>query len=69
MVSIPAPGHVNPSLEVIRELVARGHRVTYANDPSMGDVIAATGAELKPYRSTLPKTNIEGADQDRRAHV
>lgn len=67
MVSIPAPGHVNPSLEVIRELVARGHRVTYANDPSMGDVIAATGAELKPYRSTLPKTNIEGADQSSEA--
>ncbi|MCW4354016.1 hypothetical protein ONR57_11970 [Hoyosella sp. YIM 151337] len=43
--------------------LSRGHRVTYANDPSMGDLIAATGAELKPYRSTLPKTNSEGADQ------
>ncbi|CAM5293368.1 Macrolide-inactivating glycosyltransferase OS=Streptomyces tendae OX=1932 GN=mgt PE=3 SV=1 [Streptomyces tendae] len=30
MFSIAAHGHVNPSLEVIRELVARGHRVTYA---------------------------------------
>lgn len=55
MVSIPAHGHVNPSLEVIRELVARGHRVTYANDPSFADVIRGTGAELVPYTSTLPR--------------
>jgi MGT family glycosyltransferase len=54
MVSIPEPGHVNPGLEVIRELVRRGHRVTYANDPSYGEIVAGTGAELKPYRSTLP---------------
>jgi MGT family glycosyltransferase len=54
MVSIPAHGHVNPSLEVIRALVARGHRVTYANDPSFGEVIRGTGAELKPYVSALP---------------
>jgi len=54
MVSIPAPGHVNPSLEVIRELVARGHRVTYANDPAWADVVRGVGAELMPYDSTLP---------------
>jgi MGT family glycosyltransferase len=54
MVSIPEPGHVNPSLEVIRELVRRGHRVTYANDPRYGEIVRAAGAELKPYRSTLP---------------
>ncbi|MFD1815579.1 macrolide family glycosyltransferase [Rhodococcus gannanensis] len=57
MVSIPAPGHVNPSLEIVRELVARGHRVTYANDPSMAAVIETTGAELRPYTSTLPGVN------------
>jgi MGT family glycosyltransferase len=54
MVSIPFPGHVNPSIEVIRELVARGHRVTYANDPSWAAAIESVGAELKPYRSELP---------------
>ena len=27
MVSIPAPGHVNPSLAIIARLVAAGHRV------------------------------------------
>ncbi|GAA3167483.1 hypothetical protein GCM10020255_053920 [Rhodococcus baikonurensis] len=54
MVSIPAPGHVNPSLAIIARLVAAGHRVTYANDESMREVIEATGAEFAPYVSTLP---------------
>lgn len=57
IVSIPAHGHVNPSLDIVRTLVARGHRVTYANADSFASVIHATGAELKPYRSTLPTTD------------
>lgn len=51
--SVPAHGHVNPSLGLVRELVRRGHRVTYANDPSFADVIEPTGATLVPYASTL----------------
>ena len=47
-------GHVNPSLEVIRELVARGHRVTYAIPPVFAEKVAETGAEPKPWNSTLP---------------
>ncbi|TJZ57469.1 glycosyl transferase [Streptomyces piniterrae] len=54
MVGIPLVSHVLPSLAVIRELVARGHRVTYANDPAMADLIATTGAELVPCTSQLP---------------
>ncbi|GAA3892022.1 macrolide family glycosyltransferase [Streptomyces sedi] len=54
MVGIPAISHVLPSLEIIRELVARGHRVTYANDPLMAERITATGAEFVPVRSGLP---------------
>ncbi|MEU9331629.1 macrolide-inactivating glycosyltransferase [Streptomyces sp. NPDC048290] len=54
MFSIAAHGHVNPSLEVIRELVARGHRVTYAIPPSFAEKVAETGAEVKPWNSTLP---------------
>ncbi len=57
VVSIPFPGHVNPSIEVVRELAARGHRVTYANDPSYAVVVEAAGAEFKPYRSTLTNGN------------
>ncbi|MER7819963.1 macrolide-inactivating glycosyltransferase [Streptomyces sp. NPDC096153] len=54
MFSIAAHGHVNPSIEVIRELVARGHRVSYAIPPSFAERVAATGAEPVPWDSTLP---------------
>ncbi|GAA5116425.1 macrolide family glycosyltransferase [Pseudonocardia adelaidensis] len=64
MVSIPAPGHVNPSLEIIRELVARGHRVTYANDAAWAETVRDAGAELVPYRSTLPFHREDGWNGD-----
>ena len=54
MFSVAAHGHVNPSLEVIRELVARGHRVTYAIPPAFAEKVAETGAEPKLWNSTLP---------------
>lgn len=59
MFSIAAHGHVNPSLEVIRELVARGHRVTYAVPHAFAELVAGTGAQPRIYRTTLP-----GADDD-----
>ncbi|MEU5959460.1 macrolide family glycosyltransferase [Streptomyces sp. NPDC047525] len=59
MVGVPMVSHVLPSLEIIRELVARGHRVTYANDPATRELIEPTGAELVPCTSLLPfKDNI-----------
>ncbi|MEV5975684.1 macrolide family glycosyltransferase [Streptomyces sp. NPDC052114] len=54
MIGVPMVSHVLPSLEIITELVARGHRVTYANDPAAAGLIEPTGAELVPYTSTLP---------------
>lgn len=54
MVGIPIVSHVLPSLALIRELVARGHRVTYAVDPCMADRIGSAGAELVACTSTLP---------------
>jgi MGT family glycosyltransferase len=59
MFSVAAHGHVNPSLEVIRELVARGHRVTYAIPPLFAEKVAETGAEPRLWNSTLP-----GPDDD-----
>ncbi|MGW3098277.1 macrolide-inactivating glycosyltransferase [Streptomyces sp. NPDC001102] len=61
MFSIAAHGHVNPSLEVIRELVARGHRVTYAIPPAFADKVAETGAEPRPWHSTLPGPGADPA--------
>lgn len=54
MIGVSAVSHVLPSLAVIRELVARGHRVTYANGPMVADRIEATGAELVPCGTVLP---------------
>ncbi|MFJ8470998.1 macrolide family glycosyltransferase [Kitasatospora sp. NPDC094011] len=54
MVNIPAHGHVNPSLDVIRELVSRGHRVSYVNDPAFAEQIEATGAAFVPHQTGLP---------------
>ncbi|GHG46316.1 macrolide-inactivating glycosyltransferase [Streptomyces griseocarneus] len=54
MFNIAAAGHVRPSLDVIRELVDRGHRVTYAIPESYADLVASTGAEPKIYDSSLP---------------
>ncbi|MBE3001314.1 glycosyl transferase [Nocardiopsis sp. HNM0947] len=64
MVGVPAVSHVLPSLEIIRELVRRGHRVTYANDPAgrIGDLIAGTGAELVRFTTTLPTGDEEWAN-------
>ncbi|MFF4356604.1 macrolide family glycosyltransferase [Streptomyces sp. NPDC001604] len=54
MVGTPLVGHVLPSLEIIRELVARGHRVTYANAGPFAELVASTGAEPIDVTSTLP---------------
>ena len=41
---IPAHGHTNPTLGVVRELVARGHHVWYYSYHMMRDKIEAAGA-------------------------
>ena len=46
---LPVAGHVNPTLGVVEELVARGHRVTYALPEDMADRAARMGAEVVTY--------------------
>ena len=43
---IPAHGHTNPTLGVVRELVSRGHRVRYYSYEMMRPKIEAAGAEF-----------------------
>ncbi|MFY7064549.1 macrolide family glycosyltransferase [Nocardiopsis changdeensis] len=62
MVGVPAVSHTLPSLEILRELVRRGHRVTVANDTLMADLITPTGAELVPFTTTLPTGDEEWPD-------
>ncbi|MFD7863020.1 macrolide family glycosyltransferase [Streptomyces sp. NPDC059783] len=51
-----AHGHVNPTLPVVAELVRRGNRVTYVVADQFADVVAATGADVIPYESVVPKS-------------
>lgn len=55
MFGVNAISHTLPSLEILRELVARGHRVSVVNDPEQRELIEATGADLVPCTSSLPK--------------
>ena len=42
---IPAHGHTNPTLEVVRELLRQGHEVRYYSYECMREKIESTGAE------------------------
>jgi len=46
----PGHGHVNPTLPLVEELVARGHRVTYV-----------TGARLLPAVAARPRGTTSSA--------
>ncbi|MEO3809015.1 macrolide family glycosyltransferase [Sphaerisporangium sp. B11E5] len=54
MVGCTAPSHVYPSLGIIRELVARGHRVSYVVGEPLRELVAATGAGVVGHPSRFP---------------
>jgi MGT family glycosyltransferase len=57
--NIPGHGHVNPTLPVVTELVARGHRVTYAVNDEFVTQVEHAGATPVVYRTTLPTGDQE----------
>ncbi|SCL21417.1 glycosyltransferase, MGT family [Micromonospora pallida] len=59
----PMHGHVNPTLPVARELVARGHRVTYWLTAQFRDAMVGTGAEFREIPSPPPDPRLP-ADTD-----
>ena len=61
---IPAHGHTNPTLGVVRELTARGHRVVYYSYDDFREKIENAGAEFvscNGYDAQLHLTKEEGA--------
>ncbi|WP_427135985.1 macrolide family glycosyltransferase [Pseudarthrobacter sp. S9] len=46
-ISIPAAGHVNPTLPVVAELIRRGHRVTYFTSVDFEQRIRTVGATFR----------------------
>ncbi|MEV6609033.1 macrolide family glycosyltransferase [Kutzneria sp. NPDC051319] len=60
LLTIPANGHVFPTLALASELVRRGHRVTY---PTMGGFVSraeSVGATVLPYDSVDPVSVVGG---------
>jgi MGT family glycosyltransferase len=47
----PGYGHVNPTLEISRLLIALGHRVSYVQDERLAGPVTAAGARMIPYTS------------------
>ena len=65
--SIPAHGHVNPTLPLVRELTARGHRVIYYETEEFREKIEKAGAQsvsIEPYMPPAPENidRIAGRD-------
>lgn len=52
--SIPAHGHVNPTLPLVRELTARGHRVFYYETEEFREKIEAVGAQFVSIEKYMP---------------
>lgn len=59
MAGTTAPSHIHPSLALIRELVDRGHRVSYSVGESLAGLVAPAGAEPVTHDSLLPGSESE----------
>ncbi|WP_248962144.1 macrolide family glycosyltransferase [Sphaerisporangium perillae] len=62
MIGCTAPSHIYPSLAVIRELVSRGHRVSYVVGETLTGLVEPTGAELVPHPSLFPDNDAKWPD-------
>lgn len=60
---IPAHGHTNPMLPVIRELVQRGNRVRFYSFDEFEAKISAVGAEFVSVSSFLPTLTAEESER------
>lgn len=65
--SIPAHGHVNPTLPLVRELTARGHRIFYYETEEFREKIEAAGAlfvSIEKYMPPAPENIDKIAGKD-----
>ena len=60
---IPAFGHTNPTIEVVRELKRRGHEVFYYSFEMFREKIEGTGVEFISIDSFLP--SIDAMSEER----
>ena len=62
--SIPAHGHTNPTLPVVKELVRRGEDVIYYSSPEFKDQVLSTGAIFQDYRNNQDNDFIQQTGKD-----
>ncbi|RJQ83957.1 hypothetical protein D5S19_18350 [Amycolatopsis panacis] len=55
--TVPLHGHVNPLLGMVTELVARGHRVSFAINDDFASLAKDAGASVVLYESTFPSSS------------
>ena len=56
---IPAYGHTNPTIEVVRELTRRGHEVRYYSFEEFREKIEGAGADFVPCDAYLPPVDAK----------
>jgi MGT family glycosyltransferase len=59
--SIPAHGHINPTLPIVSGLVAGGEQVIYYTAPAFAEKIGVTGAEIRIVSTTFDRLIEEAA--------
>lgn len=59
---IPAHGHTNPTLAVVRELTARGHTVRYYTTEAFRAKVEAAGAVFVPFDTEAARPGMTAAD-------
>lgn len=65
---IPAHGHTNPTLGVVRELISRNNEVWYYSYESMRNKIEETGAHFIPCDAYDPQIHLKQEDVARLGH-
>ena len=63
---IPAYGHTNPTIEVVRELVSRGHEVRYYSFEEFREKIEGAGAQFVACDAYLPPVDARAERKLRR---
>lgn len=62
---VPAHGHINPSLALVRELVRRGDTIRYYAGPEFRERIEATGAEFRDYDGAFEMPSVSQVSRRR----
>ena len=57
--SLPAYGHVNPSLPLVAEMIKRGEQVIYYSGNEFKTQIENTGAQFRSYGEKLEQLRAE----------